>query len=449
MKWNSYLYLLTALLLISCGKKSVETNRAPTTLEQIGVIASCTTKAQALEIATESGTQFRVINEKKKLMEFIGLSQSQLAKMLPRAKFKPNKMYEDIVSQGSVEAQNVANTEFFGAHTPVYRNSGSGRSFPHLEQINSLSDTQQGAGVVIAIIDTGVYYNHPHLSPNILTNPNESHGSNGNARDDDGNGLIDDYAGWDFYNGDPYPIDDNGHGTHVAGLAASTFMGVAPRAKILPIKVLSSAGGGDLGTITAGILYALDRGADVINLSLGGGVTTVITNEIRELINSVKLANNKNAIVIAAAGNGGNDGVGDCNDEAPVYPANIQSDNLVTVASVNRFDQITSYSNFGAGSVHVAAPGGDTFTGALFAPAIAFCNGRCSSSNVPYTGMIGTSMATPVVAGMAAVLKGAKSSLSPKQIKELISNSGDYKSNLDGLVQSSSVVNMAQALNSL
>ena len=195
MKWNSYLYLLTLLLFISCGKKAVETNSAPRTLDQIGVIASCTTRSQAHAIATETGTQFRVLNEKKKLIEFIGLSQNELSKRLPRAKFKQNKIYENIVAQGSASAQSVANTEYFGAHTPVYRNSGSGRSFPHLEQIEALGNTHLGAGVVIAVIDTGVYYNHPHLSPNIFTNSRESHGSQGNNRDDDGNGLKDDYAG--------------------------------------------------------------------------------------------------------------------------------------------------------------------------------------------------------------------------------------------------------------
>lgn len=449
MKWNSYLSLLSLIIFVSCGNKAVETSKAPTSLDQIGIIASCTTRAQALSLSTATGTQFRVLNEKRKLIEFIGLTQAELAVNLPRAKFKKNKIYEDIVSFSDVNAKNVVNTEYYGAHNAVYRNSGSGRSFSHLEQIDSLGSTYLGEGVVIAVIDTGVYYNHPHLSPNIFTNPSERHGSQGNNRDDDNNGYRDDYAGWDFYNGDAYPIDDNGHGTHVAGLAASTYMGIAPKAKILPIKVLSSSGSGDLGTITAGILYAIDRGADVINLSLGGGATTVITNEIRDLINSVKLANAKNTLVVAAAGNGGNDGVGDCNDEQPVYPANIQSDNMLTVASVDRYNQLTNYSNFGAGSVHVAAPGGDRYTGELYAPAIPNCQGSCDQSNVPYVGMMGTSMATPVVSGLAAVIKGARPNLTPKQIKEIISNSGVYEASLNGVVQSSSVINVASAIDSL
>ena len=418
-------------------------------MHRVGIIASCTTRSQALEIAGETGTQFRVINEKRKLIEFIGLNQDELKKRLPRAKFKANKIYEQKLIQSDFGAQNVPNTEFYGAHTPVYRNSNSGRSFPHLEQIDALSNTYQGQGVVIAVIDTGVYYNHPHLSPNIYTNPSESHGSNGNNRDDDGNGLRDDYAGWDFYNGDAYPIDDNGHGTHVAGLSASTFMGIAPKAKILPVKVLSANGSGDLGTITAGILYAIDRGADIINLSLGGSPTSVITREIRELINSVKVADSKGVLIVAAAGNGGSDGIGDCNDEQPIYPASIQEDNVLTVASVNRYDQLTEYSNFGGQSVHVAAPGGDQYTGQLYAPAIAYCNGPCSSSNVPYVGMMGTSMATPVTAGLAAVVKSMRNNYSPKQIKNHIMNTGTYQNELEDYVFSSKVINVQSAIEAL
>lgn len=435
---------------MSCGQESSETNSAPRTLDQVGIIASCTTRAQAVELAETEGLQFRMINEKRKLIEFVGMTESELAKKLPRAKLKANKIYSEVLIQGDFQAQNVANDEFFGPHDPtVLRNANSQSRFPHLAQINSLGLTNLGDDVVIAVIDTGVYYNHPHLSPNILTNPADAHGSSRNFFDDDGNGYADDFVGWDFYNGDAFPIDDNGHGTHVAGLAASTLMGVAPRAKILPIKVLSAAGSGDLGTITAGILYAIDRGADVINLSLGGAATNVITQEIRDLINSVQLANANNSLIVAAAGNGGNDGRGDCNDEQNIYPANIQESNVLSVASVDALNQLTSYSNFGAGTVHVAAPGGDTRTGALQSTAIAFCNGPCDQSNTPYVGNIGTSMATPVVAGLAAVIKATRTTMSAAQVRAHILSTATKEANLNGLVQSGGVVDVARAISQL
>ncbi|MBT4722176.1 S8 family serine peptidase, partial [Candidatus Falkowbacteria bacterium] len=438
-----------SLSIVSCGKKVTESTKAPQTQEQVGVIASCTTKAQAQSLASELGIQFRVINENRKLIEFIGAKLSELKKQLPNAKFKANKIYEPILISGDFQASSISDTEYYGAHTRQERPSSVTRYFPHLQQINALNLSAQGEGVTIAIVDTGVYYNHPHLSPNIKKNQDDKHGQLANSIDDDQNGYINDYVGWDFYNGDAYPIDDNGHGTHVAGLAASTYMGVAPRAKILPVKVLSADGQGDLGTIAAGILYAIDQGADIINLSLGGNAGDEITAELQEIINSVALAKSNNSLIIAAAGNGGMDGIGDCNDNLPIYPANIQQDNILSIASVDSYNQLTSYSNFGGTTVHIAAPGGDQSNGGLNSTGLPYCYGPCSDDDIPYRASMGTSMATPVVAGVAAVIKSAKLSLTYKEIKDLILNNGTKKENLVGMVKSSSVVNTLEALNSI
>jgi subtilisin family serine protease len=451
MKWNSILpVLLTLLSVVSCGKSAQELLSAPTSDTQAGVIASCTTTAQAKSLSDELGIQYRVINAKRNLIEFVGTNQQVLEQKLPRAKFKKNRIIQTKLISGDFQAQSVSNYPFYGAHTPQYRSASIARYFPHLEQVEALSDsTHLGKDIVIAVVDTGVYYNHPHLSPNILTNQNDKHGNDSNNIDDDGNGYKDDYAGWDFYNGDAYPIDDNGHGTHVAGLAASTYMGIAPKAKILPIKVLSADGRGDLGTIAAGILYAIDMGADIVNLSLGGAGSGPITNEIRQLINTVKIAKDNNSLIIAAAGNGGNDGVGDCNDNSPVYPANIQEKNVISVASVDLYNSLTNYSNFGGGTVHVAAPGGDQYTGGLSSAAIPYCYGPCNSGDIPYVSNMGTSMATPVVAGLAAVIKSKNKSLSHSQIKTIIMSSSTRKASLEGLVQSGGVINLRNALNQL
>ena len=451
MKWNSIVVaLISLLILVGCGKKATEITSAPTSDTQAGIIASCTSSSQALSLSKELGIQYRIINEERKLIEFVGIDEAALAQKLPKAKLIKNKIYNPKLISGDFEAQSVSNIQFYGAHAAQMRSNSTARYFPHLNQIDALSDTSSlGAGVVIAVVDTGVYYNHPHLSPNILTNESDKHGNNANNFDDDGNGYTDDYVGWDFYNGDAYPIDDNGHGSHVAGLAASTYMGVAPLAKILPVKVLSADGRGDLGTIAAGILYAVDRGAHVINLSLGGSASGGITNEIRNLISMVQIAKDRNSLIIAAAGNGGFDGVGDCNDNSPVYPANIQEENVISVASVDLYNRLTSYSNFGGGSVHVAAPGGDRYTGGLSSVAIPYCNGPCSSNETPYTSNMGTSMAAPVVAGIAAVLKSKRMNLTHKQIKNIIMRTSSNEMELNGLIQSGGVVNLWAALNSI
>ncbi len=447
MKGNSCIGLLLLVLLASCGKPVTEILSAPKTKDQTGIIASCTSKADANALAQELGISYRVISEKRKLMEFIGITEKQLKEYLPKAKFKQNKIYDEVLISGNFKAQNIANYPYYGPHSRETRQESSARYFPHLKQIEAFDVSAQGKGVVIAIIDTGVYYNHPHLSPNIKVNEQDKHGADGDSSDNDGNGFRDDYVGWDFYNGDAYPIDDNGHGTHVAGLAASTYMGVAPKAKILPVKVLSADGRGDLGTIAAGILYAIDNGAHIINMSLGGSNGGQITRDVQQIINGVKLARQQGILMVAAAGNGGRDGIGDCNDNTPIYPANINEENMIAVASVDRYNNLADYSNFGGETVHVAAPGGDYFTGGLNSTAIPDCSGPCAQDNLPYVSMMGTSMATPVVSGLAAVLKSIREDKAPADIRSAIMNGCENNPDLEGLIKCGGVVNLQSAAN--
>lgn len=454
MKRNSKLARMAVVFillinLVSCGKSITEILSAPKTQDQAGLIASCATRAQAVELAKSEGIKFRIINEKRKIVEFYGVSPEELARMLPKSRLSENKVYkESIIAGENTKTISVKDYPFYGPHTPKYRTESAGRYFPHLKQIDALlpHGGALGQGVTIAIVDTGVYYNHPHLSPNIKTNPSDPHGSQGNNLDDDNNGFSDDYVGWDFYNGDAYPIDDNGHGTHVAGLAAGTYGGVAPKAKILPVKVLDGNGRGDLGSIAAGILYAIDMGADIVNLSLGGPAAGAASRDIQALLNSVQIAEQNDALIIAAAGNGGNDGIGDCNDAQPMYPANIKNGSVIAVAAVNTFNEITSYSNFGIDSVHVAAPGGDQYAGGLLSTGIPSCNGPCSLDSEVYKSLMGTSMATPVVSGLAALVKSATPSLSNLQIKSIIINHGVDVDSLVNKVQSGQVVNAKLAV---
>lgn len=449
MKWNSIIALCLTLIFASCGKKQTQSTKAPRTKDQVGIIASCVDKSQAETIARELEIQYRVLSEKRKIIEFIGADQQELKKQLPKSKFKPNKLIKDVLISGDFKAQNVGNVPFFGPHSPTYGDEYTARSFPHLKQVEAINSAYQGEDVIIAIIDTGVYYNHPHLSSNILVNSIEVHGNERDYIDQDENGYRDDYVGWDFYNGDAYPIDDNGHGTHVAGLAAGTLMGIAPKAKILPVKVLGSSGQGDLATIAAGIMYALDRGADVINLSLGGPGGNQISAEVQNVVNIIQMAQKSNAMIVAAAGNGGSDGIGDCNDSSPVYPANIQEENLISVASVNLYNELTEYSNYGSSTVHIAAPGGDVYTGALSSTGIPFCEQECGADDIVYANSMGTSMATPIVSGVIAAMKSKAPNLGFKMIKEKILNNSKKIKELQNYVQSSSVISLSKILDSI
>lgn len=438
-------------LLASCGKEVNEISSAPKTQDHAGIIASCASVQEAKSFAQTHNAKYRVINAKRKLVEFYGTDEATLKNALPKIKTRNNIVYEHQLVQGGFPAvQSLGDYPFYGGHAPQNRHGDVSREFPHLAQIDAQNFVQneQGQGVTIAVIDTGVYYNHPHISSNIKTNSSDRHGDNANNRDDDGNGFKDDYVGWDFYNGDAYPLDDHGHGTHVAGLAAGTYGGVAPLAKILPVKVLNSQGRGDLATIAAGILYAIDMGADIINLSLGGPAAGQASADVNKLLSAVVTAKGNNALLVAAAGNGGEDGIGDCNDANPIYPASFDQENILSVASVDRYNHLTQYSNFGSESVHVAAPGGDYNYGGLTSLGIPTCYGPCASSNRTYVDMSGTSMAAPVVAGIAALVKSANPGLTHKKIKEIIMRTGIEESSLMEKVQSAKVVNAGMAIRS-
>ena len=218
--------------------------------------------------------------------------------------------------------------------------------------------TTGDSGVVIAVIDTGVAWNHPDLAGNIWTNPGEDPWSDpndpttGNGDDDDGNGKDDDWKGWDFLGDDNDPTDYSNHGTHVSGTVgalgnnATGITGVNWDASIMPLRFLGPFGYGDTAKAIEAILYAADNGANVINASWGGGVPS------QALYDAISYANDNGCLFVAAAGNSSND-----NDTNPFYPASYDLPNIISVAATDQNDNLASFSNYGATSVDVAAPG--------------------------------------------------------------------------------------------
>lgn len=304
-------------------------------------------------------------------------------------------------------------------------------------QINAVNAQESwskstGENITVAIIDTGVNYNHPFLAGNIAVNTKEIPG---NGIDDDGNGYIDDYIGYDFGANDPYPFDDYGHGSHCAGIAASPIMGIARGAKILPVKVGSGAGM-DMGSVIGGILFAVDSGAKVLNLSLG------FDNDFYELRLAVEYARQKGVVVVAAAGNGDYNGNSVNNDEIPMYPAVYDADNVITVAATNVSDIMTSYSNYGVRTVHIAAPGGDAS-----APIISTYKENAAGRLMEI--MVGTSMAAPAVVGVAAQALSLKPDLTPSEVRDLLMSTGKASPHLEGKVTSGRIVNSLGVVNTL
>ena len=253
-----------------------------------------------------------------------------------------------------------------------------------------------GQGVTVAVVDTGVDLDHPDLASNLFVNPGEIPG---NGIDDDQNGYVDDVNGYDFAYGDADADDVNGHGTHVAGTIAALnngtgATGVAHNAKILPVKVLRDNGSGSNFSVAAGIRYAADLGADVINLSLGGGFSQAVHA-------AINYANSLGSIVIAAAGNE--------NAGQPSFPARLGSvlNNVVSVGAHNSSDRIAGFSNDvgSSNAVQIDAPGVSVYS--------TYAGGRFGS-------LSGTSMASPHVAGVAALALSANPDLTPAELRELL-----------------------------
>ncbi|MCB0329941.1 MAG: S8 family serine peptidase [Bdellovibrionales bacterium] len=278
--------------------------------------------------------------------------------------------------------------------------------------------------VTVAVLDTGVDYTHPDLIDNIWTNPGEIPG---NGVDDDNNGWIDDLHGIDTYNNDGDPFDDHMHGTHCAGTIGAKgnngtgVVGVNWNVKIMGLKFLSSGGGGSTYDAIAAIDYAIENGAKVINGSFGGSFYSEV------LKNAIQRAGDAGVLFVAAAGNSTND-----NDAKSHYPSGFNLSNIIAVAATDQNDKLAWFSNYGASTVDVAAPGVSI------------------RSTVPggYGSLSGTSMAAPHVTGLAALVLAQFPSYSATEVKNLILNTAETINGLAGKVQTAGRINAASALGS-
>lgn len=238
---------------------------------------------------------------------------------------------------------------------------------------------------IVAVIDTGVDINHSVLkdSGSIWVNDAEKFGLPG--VDDDGNGFVDDIHGWNFHGKNSNVLDDNEHGTHVAGIVLGLGQDILEnpvresRIRIMPLKFLDHSGSGSTSDAIAAIMYAVNNGARVINNSWGGG------NYSKALHDAYAHAYNNNVVIVSAAGNS-QDNI----DVIPTYPAALDTPSNITVASTTDADNLSSFSNYsGQGLVHIAAPGSGI---------LSTVPGTCPMSPLGcFRYMSGTSMATPFI----------------------------------------------------
>lgn len=283
---------------------------------------------------------------------------------------------------------------------------------------------------IVAIIDTGVDYNHPDLGLNIWINTNEIPD---NGIDDDNNNYIDDIVGWDFVDDDNQPLDALYHGTHVAGIIGALgnndmgITGVNWQVRLMPLKAGDENGLLPLDAIVNAIYYAVDMGADVINASFGS------YSYSETMYVAIAYANYRGVLFVAAAGNETND-----NDLNPVYPASYDLPNIISVAASDQDDQFATFSNYGATSVDVVAPGNHTLS-----------TWPTYVQPLGYETIEGTSMATPHVAGLAALLMDYYRNFNIYQIKATIETFVDKLSQFNGYVASGGRVNAYKAISSL
>ena len=297
-----------------------------------------------------------------------------------------------------------------------------------IDAIKAWEITTGSADVVIGVIDTGVDYNHPDLQANMWVNTGEIPG---NGIDDDGNGVIDDIHGYSAVNNNGNPMDANGHGTHVSGTIGAKgnnsvgVVGVNWDVKIAACQFLNASGSGS----TAGAIACIDY---FTNLKVNHGVDIKATNNSwggggysQALKDSIDEGGEAGILFVAAAGN---DAVN--NDTSPHYPSSYDSATLMSIASTDRNDRMSSFSQWGLTSVDMGAPGSAIL------------------STVPggYDTYSGTSMATPHVAGAAALVWSINPDLSPVEMKELLMAAGDSNAALTGKTVAGTRLNVANAL---
>ncbi len=326
---------------------------------------------------------------------------------------------KDLISRGVVESCTPnfkLTTQEIGEPDPLFGDLWGLTNEQGVGALGAWQVTTGSSQVVVAVIDTGIDYNHPDLAANIWVNPGEVVG---NGIDDDGNGYIDDIHGantsvWAGNKGDPF--DDNQHGTHVAGTIGALssngvgVSGINHSVTLLPIKFMDASGAGRLSDAIAAIDYMIDlklnRGVNirVANNSWGGGGYSPALHE------AVERARDAGIVFVVAAGNSASD-----LDLFPSYPASFELSNVVTVAAVDRHQNLASFSNYGAEAVDVAAPGVDIVS---------------TLPNGQYGTLSGTSMATPHVVGSLALLFASEPTLTVEQAIERVTATGRELSGL-------------------
>ncbi len=324
-------------------------------------------------------------------------------------------------------AADAPNDPLFGDQWAL-NNTGQdgGKKRADLDALNAWANTKGSEEVVVAVLDTGVDYKHADLLSNMWTRPD-----NLAAYTDDELGTFNDINGFDGTEKIGDPMDDNGHGTHCAGIIGAEgdnaigVSGINQKVQIMPLKFLGRGGSGSTNDAIEAINYAIQRKKDGVNIRIISA-SWGSTARSQALEDVIKAAGDAGILFIAAAGNDGSN-----NDSRPHYPSNYDLPNVVSVAALDRNDTLASFSNFGVKTVHIAAPGKEIVSTWL-------------GDN--YREASGTSMATPYVSGVAALIIASDPTISMANLRKRLLSSADNLDSLMGKVATGGRVCAANAL---
>ena len=331
--------------------------------------------------------------------------QEDLKTIINNLQQNPNIEYAEL--NYITKISDIPNDEHFGKQWGLRNIQQFGGKYDADIDIDQAWNVTLGcSSVLVGIIDTGIDYNHEDLHNSVWTNPNEIPN---NDIDDDNNGYVDDYYGYDFVNNDGNPMDDHYHGTHCAGVIAAEYnneigvSGIAPNARVVALKAFDSQGYSNVALEIEAIEYATLMNINLTNNSWGSSnYSQTLKNVIEENARPF----------IASAGNSSNN-----NDNIPYYPSGYDLPNVISVAATDKNDNLASFSNYGLSTVDIAAPGVYIYS--------------CKLNN-GYVFKDGTSMAAPHVSGVVALMLSMNLSLSPEYIRQTIIQNADYISNLQG-----------------
>jgi subtilisin family serine protease len=341
------------------------------------------------------------------------------------AKDDPAALLQELMDRGDVAA--IEPDYLIYSNSAVPNDPGYSRQWAHgkVDSLKAWDLSRGSSSVVVAVVDGGVETTHPDLAANIWHNPREVI----NGRDDDGNGFVDDVTGWDFISNDNNPKADamsHIHGTHVAGIIGAVggngkgISGHAPGVKLMPLKYIGADGTGYTSNAIRAIDYAVKNGASVINASWSSSAYS------QALYDAIARARAAGVLVVAASGN---DSVNI--DKVGRYPAAFTLDNIVSVAASTGTDGFASFSDYGLKNVDIAAPGTSIYS---------------TRTGGSYATIGGTSMATPLVSAVAALIKARHPSFNYRKIATALFTGVDKISSMKSKIRFGGRLNAYKAL---